>query len=139
MRNTDSHKYKDIINLPHPTSKSHPRMSMAERAAQFSPFAALTGYGGVIQEAGRLTEMKKELGDSEIEELERNLSRLAENAGQRPLISVTYFQPDKKKKGGAYITVTGRFKEINEAEHRLLLTDRTEIPIENILRIENAE
>lgn len=139
MRNTDSHKYKDIINLPHPTSKSHPRMSMAERAAQFSPFAALTGYGGVIQEAGRLTEMKKELGDSEIEELERNLSRLAENAGQRPLISVTYFQPDKKKEGGAYITVTGRFKEINEAEHRLLLTDRTEIPIENILRIENAE
>ncbi len=139
MRNTDSHKYKDIINLPHPTSKSHPRMSMAERAAQFSPFAALTGYGGVIQEAGRLTEMKKELGDSEIEELERNLSRLAENAGQRPLISVTYFQPDKKKEGGTYITVTGRFKGIDEAERRLLLTDRTEIPIENILRIENAE
>ena len=139
MRNTDSHKYKDIINLPHPTSKSHPRMSMAERAAQFSPFAALTGDGGVIQEAGRLTEMKKELGDSEIEELERNLSRLAENAGQRPLISVTYFQPDKKKEGGTYITVTGRFKGIDEAERRLLLTDRTEIPIENILRIENAE
>lgn len=131
--------YEDIIHLPHHSSKTHPRMSMLERAAQFSPFAALTGYSGVIREAGRLTEQKIELGENEIEELERSLNWLVKNAGQHPSATITYFQPDEKKEGGAYVTVTGQFKGIDEAEHRLLLTDQTSIPIENLLRIETAE
>ena len=131
--------YEDIIHLPHHSSKTHPRMSMLERAAQFSPFAALTGYSGVIREAGRLTEQKIELGESEIEELERSLNWLAKNAGQHPSATITYFQPDEKKEGGAYVTVTEQIKRLDETEHIIWLMDGTRISIENILRIEELE
>ena len=139
MKEADPHRYDDILYLPHHVSQTRPRMSMRERAAQFAPFAALTGYGAVIREAGRLTERKVELGDSEAEALERALRRLAGHAGSHPRIKVTYFLPDEKKEGGAYVTVTGRFKRIDEAARQLLLLDRTAIPIENLLRIEDAE
>ena len=138
-RENRDRSYEDIIALPHHSSKTHPRMSMLERAAQFSPFSALTGYSGVIREAGRLTERKIELEESDIQELERELNRLVEEADSQPDVKITYFQPDEKKEGGAYITVTGKFKGIDEAEHRLLLTDRTSIPIENLLHIEDIE
>lgn len=131
--------YEDIIHLPHHSSKTHPRMSMLERAAQFSPFAALTGYSGVIREAGRLTEQKIELGESEIEELERSLNWLAKNAGQHPSATITYFQPDEKKEGGAYVTVTEQIKRLDETERVIWLIDGTRISIENILRIEELE
>ena len=131
--------YEDIIHLPHHSSKTHPRMSMLERAAQFSPFAALTGYNGVIREAGRLTEQKIELGESEIEELERSLNWLAKNAGQHPSATITYFQPDEKKEGGAYVTVTEQIKRLDETERVIWLIDGTRISIENILRIEELE
>ena len=131
--------YEDIIHLPHHSSKTHPRMSMLERAAQFSPFAALTGYNGVIREAGRLTEQKIELGESEIEELERNFNWLAKNARQHPRATITYFQPDEKKEGGAYLTVTEQIKRLDETERIVWLMDGTRISIENILRIEELE
>ena len=131
--------YEDIIHLPHHTSKTHPRMSMLERAAQFSPFAALTGYSGVIREAGRLTEQKIELGESEIEELERNLNWLAKNARQHPSATITYFQKKEKKEGGTYLTVTEQIKRLDETERVIWLMDGTRISIENILRIEELE
>lgn len=93
------HAYDDIIHLPHPTSKKHPRMSMAERAAQFSPFAALTGFDGVIRETGRLTDQRVELEESDREELERRLNYLDAQEREHPLVQVTYFLPDEKKGG----------------------------------------
>lgn len=124
--------YDDIIHLPHPTSKKHPRMSMEERAAQFSPFAALTGFGGVIQETGRLTDARVELGESDRAELERTLNFLDSQEEEHPLVQVTYFLPDARKEGGAYVTVTGRLKRIDQAEGTLLLQEGMRIPIRDI-------
>ena len=124
--------YDDIIHLPHPTSKKHPRMSMEERAAQFSPFAALTGFGGVIQETGRLTDRRVELGESDRAELEQTLNFLDSQEEKHPAVQVTYFLPDARKEGGAYVTVTGRLKRIDQAEGTLLLQENLRIPIKDI-------
>lgn len=94
-----NHAYDDIIRLPHPTSRKHPRMSMEERAAQFAPFAALTGFGGVIRETGRLTDKQVELGESDQVELERVLTFLDSQEEEHPMIKVTYFLPDTYKEG----------------------------------------
>lgn len=126
--------YDDIIHLPHPTSKKHPRMSMEERAAQFSPFAALTGFGGVIQETGRLTDRRVELGESDRAELERTLNFLDSQEEEHPLVQVTYFLPDERKEGGAYVTVTGRLKRIDQVEN-LLLVGSYRIPIEELREV----
>lgn len=128
--------YDDIIHLPHPTSKKHPRMSMAERAAQFSPFAALTGFGAVIRETGRLTDQRIELGESDREELERVLHYLDAQGETHPLVEVTYFQPDEKKEGGAYLTATGRWKRMDAGAGELFLEDGTRIPLEDIAAVE---
>lgn len=130
------HKYDDIIHLPHHTSKTHPRMSMTERAAQFAPFAALTGYDSVIKEVGRFTEQKVELGESEIEELERALNQLTMLVEEQPKVAITYFQPDSKKEGGAYIKATGYLKQIEEYSRTLILADGMRIPIGDITDIE---
>jgi hypothetical protein len=130
------HAYDDIIHLPHPTSKKHPRMSMAERAAQFSPFAALTGFDGVIRETGRLTDQRVELGESDREELERRLNYLDAQEREHPLVQVTYFLPDEKKEGGAYVTSQGRLKRIDPVEGGLLLEGGGWIPIGEIVWIE---
>lgn len=128
--------YEDIIHLSHPTSKKHPRMSMEERAAQFSPFAALTGFGGVIQETGRLTDRRVELGESDRAELERTLNFLDSQEEEHPLVQVTYFLPDERKEGGAYITVTGHLKRIDQVGGVLLLQEGSPIPIRDMLQIE---
>ena len=128
--------YEDIIHLSHPTSKKHPRMSMEERAAQFSPFAALTGFGGVIQETGRLTDRRVELGESDRAELERTLNFLDSQEEEHPLVQVTYFLPDERKEGGAYITVTGHLKRIDQVGGVLLLQESSPIPIRDMLHIE---
>ena len=124
--------YEDISYLPHPTSKKHPRMSMEERAAQFSPFAALTGFGGVIQETGRLTDARVELGESDRAELEQTLNFLDSQEEEHPLVQAMYFLPDARKEGGAYVTVTGRLKRIDQAEGTLLLQEGMRIPIRDI-------
>ena len=130
--------YEDISHLPHPTSKKHPRMSMEERAAQFSPFAALTGFGGVIQETGRLTDRRVELGESDRAELERTLNFLDLQEEEHPLVQVTYFLPDERKEGGSYVTVTGHLKRIDQVEGVLLLQEGVRVPIRDIREVRVA-
>ena len=127
-----NHAYDDIIRLPHPTSRKHPRMSMEERAAQFAPFAALTGFGGVIRETGRLTDKQVELGESDQVELERVLTFLDSQEEEHPMIKVTYFLPDTYKEGGTYVTVTGHLKRIDQVEGALLLWEGVRVPIQDI-------
>ena len=129
--------YDDIINLPHPTSKRHPRMPIRDRAAIFSPFAALSGHGTAIAETARLTELKIELDEDAKAELDRRQAVLLEHMDEQPEISVTWFQPDARKDGGAYLTITGRLKKFRELERLLILADGTEIPLEDVVALES--
>ncbi len=130
-------KYSDIIHLPHPVSEKHPRMPMLDRAAQFSPFAALTGYEEAIYETGRLTEEKTELGEEEKAILDRKQRLLLEKLYERPALTVTFFVPDEKKSGGRYITKTGNLKKIDLIQQWMLLTDGTKISLEDVKNIES--
>ena len=125
--------YDDIIDLPHPTSAKHPQMSMSDRAAQFSPFAALAGHGAAIRETARLTDQKIELTEDEKAVLDEKLCLLLDTGGKAVF---TYFLPDKKKSGGTYVTAAGRIKKLDLLEHRVILSDGTIIPVEDILEIE---
>jgi len=129
--------YEDIINLPHHVSKTRPQMSMLDRAAQFSPFAALTGYDAAIKETGRLTDAKIELGEEAKAALDRKQAYLMEMIGEQPEISITYFLPDARKSGGAYVTATGNLKRFDEYERLLILTDGRKIPMDDITDIES--
>ena len=133
-----SRKYDDIIHLPHHVSQTHPRMPMQDRAAQFSPFAALTGYGAVIRETGRLTERRPELDEDAKSELDRRIALLSALLENRPLVTVTYFQPDARKAGGAYLTAAGAAKKLDAHAGLLLLQDGTRIPVAEIVRIDGA-
>lgn len=127
--------YDDILHLPHPTSKRHPRMPIVDRAAQFSPFAALTGHKAAIEETARVTDRRIELDEDAKEQLDQMLQLLLERIDEQPEITVTWFSPDKKKAGGQYHTATGKLKRIDTQESRLILTDGTQIPLEDLLRI----
>lgn len=127
-----SHEYDDIIHLPHHRSKNRPPMSMHDRAAQFAPFAALTGYDAAIRETARRTEAWTELTEEAAEELNRKLLFLQERLGEEPEITVTYFVQDEKKPGGTYVTYTGQLRRIDLTERRLCFLDRTEIPMDFI-------
>lgn len=131
-------RYDDIIDLPHHVSTTHHRMSMLERAAQFQPFRALTGYEDAVRETARLTDDRVELTEDEKALLDGKLQRLADNLASHPLVTVTYFQPDKKKAGGAYVTATGELKKIDDFTSTLLLTGGERIPIENIVDIQSV-
>ena len=128
-------EYDDIINLPHHVSRKHPQMSIHDRAAQFAPFAALTGHGEAIAETARLTDRKIELDDYERLKLDEKLLILQEHIMEMPEISVTYFCPDEKKEGGKYVTVTKTLRKINEMERTLLMEDGMQIRIEDILEV----
>ena len=128
--------YEDIIHLPHHVSETHPRMSRLNRAAQFSPFAALTGYGAAIQEAGRLTDRKIQLDEDSQAVLDRKLAILRKQVSMRPEVAVTYFQPDGKKDGGAYVSFSGQVKKIQDYEQLLVFTDGTQIPFSDILDLD---
>lgn len=130
-----SGKYDDIIDLPHPTSQNHPRMSLYDRAAQFSPFAALTGHHAAIAETGRLTDRRIELDESEITRVDAELQHLQELLPGRPTVSITYFVPDERKNGGSYQTVTGEVKRIDAVAGMIQMTDRREIPIEDVFSV----
>lgn len=130
-----SGKYDDIIDLPHPEPQTHPRMPMRNRAAQFAPFAALTGHDDAIAETRRLTDQHIELDESEMERLNAALLQLEELSAQQPAVIVTYFQPDARKDGGAYRTVGGNFRQIDPVRGVLQFTDRREIPIGEIIEI----
>ena len=131
-----SGNYDDILHLPHPTSKTHRRMSQEDRAAQFAPFAALVGYEDVITEAGRLTNRRIELDDGEISILDERL-RLVMADGTDPEVSVTWFQPDERKNGGSYVTTIGKVKKVDELKRTLVMKDGTEVPIEEIIDIQS--
>ncbi len=132
-----SHKYDDIINLPHHVSKKHPQMSLHDRAAQFSPFAALTGHKAAINETARLTDEKQILSEDVIAKLNEQLNLIKENIGTNQTVTITYFVPDDKKSGGAYISHTGVVKKIDEYNHTVILTDKTAIPIEQISEMQS--
>ena len=132
-----SHKYDDIINLPHHVSKKHPQMSLHDRAAQFSPFAALTGHKAAINETARLTDEKQILSEDVIAKLNEQLNLIKENISTNPIVTITYFVPDDRKSGGAYISNTGVVKTINEYNHTVVLTDKTVIPIEQISEMQS--
>ncbi len=129
-------KYDDIIDLPHHVSTTHPHMPMTDRAAQFMPFAALTGYEDAVRETARLTDEKVELTEDEKAALDMRLQRLADEIASRPTVTLTYFQPDKKKSGGAYVTTTGQLKKIDDYDGILILADGQRISIEDILEIQ---
>jgi len=128
-------KYVDIIGLPHHTSPTRPRMSVSARAAQFAPFAALTGYGAAVDETARLTDDMIVLDENAKAMLDGKLLIIAEHIGSHPEVTITYFEPDKRKSGGAYVSVTGRVKEIDEYERVVKLCDGVKIPIEQIYGI----
>ena len=128
-------KYADIINLSHHQSKVHPRMSIYDRAAQFSPFAALTGHEAAIKETARLTEEQVELDEDKQEELNEKLQILIAHAAEQLKVSVTYFKPDDKKTGGEYVTVTGIFQKFRDYERTIVLEDGTGIDCDRIVEI----
>lgn len=137
MNNLNNNQYNDIIDLPHHVSATRPRMSMIDRAAQFSPFAALTGYDAAIKETGRLTDQRIELSEDSRAALDRKQQLLVECLADHPEVSVTYFIPDERKSGGAYVTVTGIVKKVDGYQRLLLLTDGTKIPLDDILDLES--
>lgn len=128
----NNHEYDDIIDLPHHVSATRSRMSMIDRAAQFSPFAALTGYDAAIKETGRLTDERIELSEESRAALDRKQQFLMDNLADCPEVSVTYFVPDERKSGGAYVTITSQVKKVDEFERLLILTDGTKIPLDEI-------
>ena len=131
--------YDDIIALPHPTSRRHPRMPAADRAAQFAPFAALTGYGAAVKETARETEAFTELAEDEAAALDRQLRLLEERIRERPWVVLTCFQPDQRKAGGAYVEVQGRVKRMDAAAGAITLEDGREIPVSYILEIKEED
>lgn len=131
-------EYDDIIHLPHHVSSKRPQMPMSDRAAQFSPFAALTGYDDAIQETGRLTEQKIELDEEALQELNERFNILQEHLCEQPEVRFTYFKPDARKDGGAYLTVTGVVRKIKLYEREILLQDGTIIPVDDILKMESS-
>lgn len=129
--------YEDILNLPHHVSKTRPQMSMLDRAAQFSPFAALTGYDDAIKETGRLTDEKIEMDEDRKAALDMKQAYLIEMIDEQPEITIIYFLPDARKVGGAYVTVTGNLKRFDEYERLLILTNGKKIPMDDIADIES--
>ncbi len=129
-------KYDAILHLPHHVSEKHPPIPMEERAAQFSPYAALTGFGAVINETRRLTDPRQILSEETLGQLNRQYQLLMEHLPERPEITVTFFQPDGRKEGGAYLTLTGRVKKVDAYEQRLVLEDGSVIAMENIMAMD---
>ena len=136
----DFSRYEDMLDMLHPSSSSHPRMSIRNRAAQFAPFAALTGYEAAIQETARLTDEKIELNEDQRELLDEKLLYLKEHLKEKPEVTITYFKADEKKEGGAYLTERGIIKKIDLYTHTIVLQDDEadeKIAIEDILDLQS--
>ena len=127
-----SGRYDDIINLPHHVSPTRKRMPMIDRAAQFSPFAALTGYDASIREAGRLTDRQIDFDVDGKLMLDEKLRRLAEHIKEQPQVTITYFVPDERKSGGKYVEVSGKVRKIDQYEKLILMEDGAQICFEKI-------
>lgn len=129
--------YEDIINMPHHISKKHPQMSISDRAAQFAPFAALTGYQDAIIETGRLVDKKIELTNEEKEVISSKINYLLENVDKNIEVSICYFIKDEKKNGGKYNDVLGVIKSFNQIDKTIKLTNKMIINLEDIVSINN--
>lgn len=134
-KSIDTHRYDDIIDLPRPVSPRHPPMSNADRAAQFAPFAALTGHDAALRESARLTQAPTELTEERKEELDRLLHTLLAFPCP-PLVTITHFLPDNKKAGGAYIRTTSRITRLDTATNTLVLCDDQHIPLAAVYDIQ---
>ena len=132
----DSHVYDDILYMPRPVPVQRRRMSGLERAAQFAPFAALTGYDAAIAETARLTDGFVELGDCARADLDEKLRFLIDECPDHPALTVTYFLPDEAKEGGRYVTVSGAMKKLKLFERELVLADGAVIPLDAVWRLE---
>ena len=129
-------QYKDIIDLPHHVSKTRPQMPMSDRAAQFAPFAALTGYDSAIKETGRLTDVRIELDEEALTALDMKYQLLMDAFDDAPEVTITYFQPDERKAGGAYVTATGAVIKVDDFERLITMQGGTKIPMDDILSID---
>ena len=129
-------KYDEIMGLPHHVSKTRPQMPMSDRAAQFAPFAALTGYDAAIKETGRLTDERIELDVEALSALDMKYQLLMEALDEAPEVTITYFQPDERKAGGKYVSAVGAVKKIDDFERRITMWDGTRIPTDDVLSID---
>ena len=132
-------RYEDLLDHPHHVSEKHPRMSLRERAAQFSPFAALTGHSAAIQETARLTEEERQLDENRLQELNEQLALLESGLSKQPFIKVRYYLPDEKKEGGSYRHVQGILLRIDRHNRELILDDGIRIPLDHIADIETEK
>ena len=132
-------KYDDILRLPHHVSASRKPMAITARAAQFAPFAALSGYDAEVQEAGRLTDRPIEPDEYEKEAMNARLRLLTRHLREKWIVSLVFFQPDERKAGGAYVTRTGTVKKLYETERLLTLTDGTVIPLDDLIALDGEE
>ena len=130
--------YEDIINIPRHISKTHPEPSIADRAARFSPFAAISGYEDMVREAARVTEERVEITDATKEQLNEKLNEIAECLYEEHEVTITYFEPDKKKSGGAYITITGVVKRIDELKRIVIMKNNKKIKIDDIYALDGS-
>ena len=131
-------KYEDIINLPHHVSKTHPQMPLYDRAAQFSPFAALTGYEDAIRETARLTNNWVQLSEDKKQELDEKFQLLMADREKTESVTITFFQPDERKEGGSYRTVTGQIRKIDMYKRKVFLKNGMEIELEKIVEINES-
>ena len=129
-------KYDKIMGLPHHVSKTRPQMPMSDRAAQFAPFAALTGYDAAIKETGRLTDERIELDVEALSALDMKYQLLMEALDEAPEVTITYFRPDERKAGGKYVSAVGTVKKIDDFERRITMRDGTRIPTDDVLSID---
>ena len=129
-------KYNEIMGLPHHVSKTRSQMPMSDRAAQFAPFAALTGYDAAIKETGRLTVERIELDVEALSALDMKYQLLMEALDEAPEVTITYFQPDERKAGGKYVSAVGAVKKIDDFERRITMQDGAKIPMDDVLSIE---
>ncbi len=130
--------YDDILHLPHPVSSTRRRMTAEERAAQFAPFAALTGFGAVIVETARTTDARIELDEYGRERLDARLRTLQEALADEPVVTVTYFVPDERKEGGAYVTVQGAVKKLDVYERQIVFTDGRAVSFDDLYALDGA-
>ncbi len=137
--NSSEHRYDDIINLPHHVSKTHPQMSMRDRAAQFSPFAALTGYDDAVEETARLTDEQYELSEDARNRLDEQIRLIAERIAEQPEVEVTHFVPDVLKDGGKYVVTKGLVRIIDEYAREIVFADGTRIGLDAISEIKVNE
>jgi hypothetical protein len=138
-KDEEDHRYDDIIELPHHVSSVHPHMMVSDRAAQFSPFAALTGYDAAVKETARLTNERVELDEEVRVKLDAKLQLIQEHIADRPEAAITYFKPDERKSGGVYVSQTGVVKKIDVYKRLIIMEDGIKIPIDEIIEIQSIQ